>query len=287
MRYIERLCPAVTVVYFITASLLCSMCPDGIISAISLVLALSLCAFFGIAAKWLKLSLAIIVIGTAVNMLVSHNGSTVLFVLNDSPITLEALAYGAVMGCSIAAVLCWFAVFSIVMTGDRLLWVMGLVWPKLALVVSMALRSIPLYTRRIHEISDAQRAVGLYREQTLTDRIFGGARVFSALVTWALENGITTADSMSARGYGTGRRTSYALYRFRTGDWIFLALTVVLGCIAAAGMVTGAVGFEFYPVTEVPDGLNIFYAAYLLLAAMPAAAELWEELRWKYLRSAI
>jgi energy-coupling factor transport system permease protein len=107
---------------------------------------------------------------TVINPLVSHNGKTVLFVINDSPITLEALIFGAVSAGILVTVLYLFRSFSEIMTRDKLLYVFGSLSPKLALGLSMALRYVALLSDRAKKISESQRALGLYKEDNIIDK---------------------------------------------------------------------------------------------------------------------
>ena len=63
------------------------------------------------------------------NPLFNHNGMTVLFVLNNNPITLESMCYGFAMGVMLTAVMLWFRSFSEIMTSDKLLYLFGSVSP--------------------------------------------------------------------------------------------------------------------------------------------------------------
>jgi len=224
------------------------------------------------------------------NPLFSHNGATVLFVLNHNPITLEAFYYGLVLGGMILAVLYWFRSFQQVMTSDKLLYVFGSALPKLTLILSIALRYIPLLKKQTKHIRDAQKALGLFKDENVIDRLRGELRIFSVLVTWALENGIITADSMSARGYGIGRRTRFALFRFTMRDALFCFACVLLGGITILTMASGGLSCSFYPhfVLPNPDALGICaYIAYALLALFPGLLEVEENIRWKSLKSKI
>jgi energy-coupling factor transport system permease protein len=183
---------------------------------------------------------------TLANPLMSHNGKTVLFVINDSPITLEALVYGAVSAGILITVLCLFRIFSEIMTRDKLLYVFGSLSPKLALILSMGLRYVPLFRERARKLSESQLALGLYKEENIFDKIKSDLRVFSILITWALENGITTADSMSARGYGKRRRTYFSLLKFRKSDALLLILTILCSALTLIGMAMGTLDFIFY-----------------------------------------
>lgn len=224
------------------------------------------------------------------NPLISHNGATVLFVLNDRPVTLEALLYGVNSAAMIVGVLYWFRSFTQIMTSEKILCVAGTLSPKLALVLSMALRAVPMFVRRARQVSDAQKAMGLYSEDNIIDDIRGRMRVFSIISTWALENGIITADSMSARGYGTGRRTQLRRFRFTAADGVFTAVTLGLLGVVAAAVATDSLAFEFYPRIDisVTGALGICgVIAYGALVLLPIFIETEVSLRWKYLQSKV
>lgn len=225
-----------------------------------------------------------------VNPIFHHNGATVLFVAGDNPVTLEALLYGVAASAMIVAVLFWFRSFSKLMTSDRLLYLFGRLSPKLALLLSMSLRYVPLFGEQSKKVNDTQKALGLYKEDNLVDDIRGGTRVFSVMVGWALENGIITADSMAARGYGLGRRSFFALYKFTRADAAFLTLTLALFAMTVSGIAAGALAFEFYPRVapiSLTAGSAVSYASYAALAFIPAVIEAEEAVKWKYLKSKI
>ena len=225
-----------------------------------------------------------------INPVFSHNGKTVLFVLNDAPITLEAIVYGAVSAGVIVTVLLLFRSFTEIMSRDKLLYVFGKLSPKLALILSMGLRYVPLFKERAGKIKESQRALGLYKEENVFDKIKCDLRVFSILITWALENGITTADSMSARGYGRGRRSYYSLFKFRASDAVILTLTLLCVALTLIGMALGTLDFDFYPslvMSQITPLGMISYTAYGILTMLPIFTETEERIKWKYLQSKI
>lgn len=232
--------------------------------------------------------LSLFLLSALLNPLFSHNGATVLFVLNHNPITLEAFCYGLVLGGMILSVLYWFRSFQQIMTSDKLLYVFGSALPKLTLILSIALRYIPLLKKQTKRIRDAQKALGLFKDENIIDRLRGEMRIFSVLVTWALENGIITADSMTARGYGIGRRTRFALFRFQLRDGVMCAVCLVLGGISITAIATGALACTFYPYFALsrPNALGLCaYLAFALLAFFPGLLEVEENIRWKSLKS--
>lgn len=234
--------------------------------------------------------LLLFLILAALNPLFSHNGKTPIFVINDSPITLEACVYGVVSAGILITVFYLFGSFSAIMTRDKLLYVFGSLSPRLALILSMGLRYVPLLRDRAGRIVESQRALGLYKEDNIIDRIKSDLRVFSILITWALENGITTADSMAARGYGTHRRSFYARFRLRGSDVCLLLVTLACSAMTVIGMAFGALDFAFYPALRIGSATPLSiaaYTAYGILAALPIILETEACVRWKYLQSKI
>lgn len=279
--------PVALAVYFLATAGVAMLCMEPVILSISL--AGALLTFFVLGGRrGHGFALGLFLATALINPLVSHNGRTVLFVLNHSPITLEALLYGLAAGGMLLAALYWLRGFSAIMTSDKLLYLFGGLSPKLALVLSMALRYVPLLGRQGRKVHQAQLALGLYREDNLVDGLRGGAREFSILTTWALENGIVTADSMSARGYGLGPRSRFSLFSWCLGDVLLAVMSLALAGLALAGAQSRR--FAFYPqLSAAPmTALSVLgYAAYAVLALLPAIIQLKEAIRWRLLQSKI
>ncbi|MBR7091881.1 MAG: hypothetical protein IKI50_01690 [Clostridia bacterium] len=230
---------------------------------------------------WMLLLLAAAV---CVNGLVSHRGQTVLLFWNDHPLTAEALLYGLHAGAALVATLYWCRLFSRTMTADKWLYLLGSTLPKTALLLSGALRFFPLFAGQHKKIRLAQQGIGLYKENSLLDKIRAEAHVFSALITWGLENGVVTADSMQARGYGTGSCTRYAPVRFTRADAALLPMILLPSAAAAVPAATGALQTAWYPLfSGVPLGAGawVAYAAYAAVLLLPYLLYGKEALQWK------
>jgi len=227
---------------------------------------------------------------TVINPIVNRSGMTVLFMINNTPITAEAICYGAVSAAALVSAVYWFISFSQIMTGEKITYIFGRISPKLALLISMALRYTSLFTRQMGKTIDAQKGMGIYKEDNIIDKIRGGLRAFAIVSVWGIENGIITADSMEARGYGEGKRRFFSRYRFETADRVLLLTVVLLILITACVMVGGGFSIEYYPkIVLEPFGAAtvLGYVAYGGLVMLPTVIEVKEAVRWRYLQSKI
>ncbi len=288
MKRIDQQNPIVIFLYFLLTAFLTAFGTDIVVSFISL---FAFLIFYIIkdennGKKRHAFIIILFVVSAFINPVTNHRGETPLFVVNDNPVTVEAFLYGLCMAGTVCSVIYLFSAFSLIMTSDKLMYVFGIVSPKSALLLSMALRYIPLFIRQHKKVKSVQKAMGLFKDGNIVDRFKGNIRVFSIMVTWALENGIITADSMSARGYSEKRRTSFSYFRFTKYDFYLLILILVLSGVCIAGKIYGVIGTEFYP-KFILSGINIYsitvYSCFLILVFIPCILELKEELKWKYL----
>ncbi len=256
---------------------------EPVIQAIALAFGLAFAVLSGVRRPWLYL--LVIPLSVLINPLFSHRGVTVLFFINNSAVTLEAVLAGASAGAMLAALMMWLAAYSRIMTADKHLYLFGRLTPRLGLTFSAALRFVPLFARRCREISAAQRAMGMYSSEAVEDKLKGRLYAFDAAFSWAVENGVTTSASMTARGYGSARRTSYSLFRFKAADAALSALSLASAAVIFAR--ANELRFVFYPEAmplpaEIPARL-----AYAVLCAAPVAIEIKERLAWKFSASKI
>lgn len=290
MRSFSQLNPIVITIYFVSVLGIVMFCLNPIILLVSLFGAVALNLIInGFKDRRSHMyTIVLFVILSLINPFVSHNGVTVLFVMNNKPITFEALIYGIASGVMIVSVLYMFRTFSVIMTSDKLLYIFGGVSPKLALILSMALRYVPLFNRQAKKVENTGKALGIYKEDNVVDNFKGKLRIFGVMVTWALENGIITADSMTARGYGVGKRSRFSEFRIYKDDIIFLILCVVLSGFTIIGIKD--LEFVFYPAIKMSEltitGM-VGYISYGILVSLPIIIEVKESLKWKYLRSKI
>ena len=227
---------------------------------------------------------------TALNPLFNTRGAHPLLTLLGRPYTLESLCYGASAAGMFAAALLWFFCYGQVVTEDKLTAVLGRHLPALSLLLVMVLRLVPAVGRRARQLSGARRCVGLSGGDTLGAHIGAGMTTLSALSGAMLEGSVITADSMRARGYGTGAVTSYQDTAWHRKDRLLLWAVLLLTLCTAVNFAFGGMRADFLPTLDFAPilGLRLIpLAGYALLLLIPAALHLWEELKWHSLKSNI
>lgn len=233
------------------------------------------------------MTIPVILIMALINTLFTHNGATVLFYLNDSRITLEALLYGVAAAVMLSAAVIWFSCFNVIMTSDKLIYLFGKGAPVLGLTLSMVFRFIPLLKSRFAEISMGQRCMGRHEGQKLLPRIRQVVKEVSILISWSLEASIETADSMEARGYGLHGRTSFHLFRFTRRDGKLLTWICLFGAGAAAGCILGKTSIYYYPKVAWGDWDLLRVAVlvcYCVLLVTPMILDILGEKKWQQYR---
>lgn len=232
--------------------------------------------------------LPIMIIVALLNPMFSHYGVTILFYLeNGNPVTLESMIYGIVMSCMLCSVILWFQCYNGVMTSDKFIYLFGRILPTLSLILSMCLRFVPKFQHRLQVIRDGQKCIGRdVSSGNLFQKITRGIQMLSILVTWSLEDGLQTADSMRARGYGVKRRTSFAIYRFDSRDGRMMAAMIGLFLIFVIGCAGGYAHAEYNPqiiITGVPFSMEsmVVYGSYCMICMLPLFVNGLEYYRWR------
>lgn len=245
--------------------------------------------------KTLKFILIFIIpmmlIAGAVNPLFNHRGMTILTYMGDNPLTLESILYGVAIAVMFGSVILWFSCVNVVMTSDKIMYLLGRLLPSMSMIFAMVLRFVPKFKDQIRLISNSQKCIGRdVTDGTLAEKAKHGIKIVSVMISWALENAIDTADSMRSRGYGLPGRSSFAIYRFDNRDSGALICAMVLIGFTVFGGIAGENNIQYFPfikVGEVTTFSILIYAGYALLCFLPAIINIREAIIWKRLRSKI
>lgn len=282
--------PYITLLYFLSVTALSAVYNNPLYTAVTLASALCMFIMCRGRGKTAFGFFMIFLLTFIVNPIISKKGATPLIFIGSDPITLEALIYGLNSASLIAAVLFLFYCFTDITDSEKLMYMLSPFSASFALTVSAVLRFFPLYVRQAEQISEQQTAAGVRGGGSIPERVRYGGRIFSALSTWALENGIVTADSMECRGYGTGRRSFYSAYGFKKSDGAFLLTEILLIAGAVIPSFFTSCTYEYYPGLRFPEVNALFITSascYALLVFLPLIFEITDIIKWKFLLSKI
>jgi energy-coupling factor transport system permease protein len=218
------------------------------------------------------------------NPLINDHGSTVLFLFVGRPFTLEALIYGICSGGMLFEVILLFGAYNRVITTDKFLFLFSRFAPAASMLITMTQRMISLFTRRLSKIKTAQKTLLCDMSQgNLRQRTDNGLKITTVLMSWSLEDGLDTADSMKARGYGSGRRTFYSAYKFRGRDRLAITIITLL-TLAVIIFYYFFTDFYFFPILSFSFSLYRLVLPlflYLILWLLPIALELRHKIIYK------
>lgn len=279
-RYFSLLHPAVLLLFCAMSILLSMALFHPVYTALSLSCAI-LCHGFFLGARRLGRALGGAVVLAAavavVNPLVNQRGVRVWFYLFDRMVTVESALFGLCSGCALAAALLWFGSASALITGDKFLFLFSRFLPGVSLMLSMTMKLIPVTRYKIRCIQAARRGLGGGARESLGQKLGEGVRTCSILLEWSMEDSIETADSMRARGFGSGRRTFMKNYAWHRADLTAGAVLLLLSAACVFGLLQYGGSFRFFPKLATEGlwerGAWMGYGACLALLTSPLWAE--------------
>ena len=291
----SKMHPIVNFVFFAFVIVLSMFLLNPICLAISLVCALSTALYLN-GHKATKLCLVyllpMILLIVIINPVFNHEGITMLSYLpSGNPLTLESIVYGIVTAIMMASVILWFSSFNKVITSDKFVYLFGKIIPSLSLVLSMTLRFVPKFSTQFKIVRNAQKCIGNdISDGSIIKRIKNLIKVFSIMISWAMENAIESADSMKSRGYGLKGRTAFSIYHFCKRDAVTLVIEIVLGVFITVTSIYGATDISYFPSIKL-ESQNVWsiltYTSYFALMILPMIINVGEDIKWKRLRSTI
>lgn len=226
-----------------------------------------------------------------VNPAFNHYGVTQLYQMeNGNAITLEAIIIGMALALVFANTINWFTCYNQVMTSDKFIYLFGKLIPASSLILSMAFRFVPKFTQQLAVVRNGQKSIGRdLSNGNFIEKIRRAFKIFSIMVTWALENAIETADSMKARGYGLKGRTAFSLYRFDLRDGIILGylLLTSLGCLW--NFANQALYVSYNPQIIIHGwplnwSSGIGTVSFFLLVSLPLFLRAWDAYKWSRIK---
>jgi energy-coupling factor transport system permease protein len=238
--------------------------------------------------KWVLILFIMSAIIILLNPFLVSRGTTILFYFRGKQVTLEATIYGITMALFIVNILILFISFNLILNGNRFLYIFSKFLPRTAFLVMISIRFVPLLKRRLNQISEVHQIRGMSMSHgSLKSRMKNGMLRLQILLTWSLEEAILSADSMKARGYGLGNKTSYIPYKMKNRDWSWLLTLGILLSLCIAGGTLGYGKIIIYPELGTLDFFLIdwiLFICMIILFAFPLMVEGREKIRWKFSR---
>ncbi|MDD2585876.1 MAG: energy-coupling factor transporter transmembrane component T [Syntrophomonadaceae bacterium] len=243
---------------------------------------------------YLKFSIIMIIIIMIINAIFAQVGETVLFigpripVLGKIKITMEALAFGAGMGVRLLVIISAFCLYTYAVHPDKVLKLFSKWGNKSVIVITLSTRLLPLMVGDYLRITEVQRCRGVKLD---TGRWWERAKnilpVVSVILISCLERSLQLAESMHARGYGSGFRTYYTRELWRPRDYIILTALFISFITGVWAALQGWSNYSYYPRLSVINLGEIKAASIVVLTLMIPAILNWGWKKCPLLKSKI
>lgn len=243
---------------------------------------------------YLKFTIPMIILIVLINALFVHAGATVLYkgprlpVIGKIKITLEAIAYGVGMGIRLLVIISVFCLYTYAVQPDKFMKMFSRIGNKSVFVIILATRLFPLMISDYRRIMEVQRCRGVKLDTgKWVDRAKNLLPVISALLLSCLERSFWQAESMYARGYGSGKRSIYIKDLWRIRDYLIIfmsSLGLVVGILA---YISGYASYEYYPRLIRFEMIELKMLIVVIIILLFPVILNWGWKKWPILRSKI
>lgn len=240
---------------------------------------------------YLKMTLSLIVMIVVLNVIIINHGATVLYsgptlpVIGHFKITLEALAFGMGMGIRLLVMSSAFCLYTYAIHPDKALKLFSRWGNKSVLMITLSTRLFPLMIADFRRISEVQKCRGVKLKKTkLKERICNTLPIVSVLLLSSLERAFQMAESMEARGYGSGNRSIYSHNYLRPRDILLMFASAMAFMIGILALIKDWTYYDYYPRIQ-PFNMDELWAAGIIAFILASPAILnWGWKRCKTLR---
>jgi energy-coupling factor transport system permease protein len=180
-----------------------------------------------------------------VNTLVTRDGVTVIVrgfglpVLGQMDITLEAVAYSAIVALRFLIVIGCAGLLAAAVDPDELLRAVRRVSVRSGVTAAVAARLVPVLARDARRLADARRTLGADGERRVA--------VLRAVTAGALDRATDVAATLEVRGFALASRPGRERRPWSRHDLAFAASTLALAALGIAAAAEGWGAFEAFP----------------------------------------
>jgi energy-coupling factor transport system permease protein len=258
-----------------------------------LALFLSTLALVGAARIWTKwasimrLTVYLCLTIALINVLVNSDGAHVLWqagfkipVLGYPQVTLEALVFSLGMSIRLLTIISVFTIVTLTIHPDDIIQAMFKVKipPKSVMVMSLAVRFLPVLVADAGRISAVQQSRGMKSERgNLIQWIKNRSAVLIPLFSNSLDRTVQLAEAMESRGFGSGKpRIFYKPLGISNSDRLTFSLCLLAVGIVAVMSLKGWAAYRYYPVLDslqlnTVEGWLLFLLVILITSLAPLA----------------
>jgi energy-coupling factor transport system permease protein len=229
---------------------------------------------------WLGLSIIVI------NALLSYHGDHVLLtapfrlpVVGQPVITLEAIAFGAVMALKLAVIISVFTLINLTVHPDDIMAVllkMRLPY-KSVLVTSLSTRFVPCLVEDMGRISDGYRTRGVQLDAGgWFKKLKNRGKMTVSLLSNSLDRAVQVAEAMEARAFGSGqKRVFYKDISISKMDAVTLGVVLLPLAAGITVRVLGYGDYQYYPnLTSIGGGAVEWVMPAMMLLLLAAIVPL-------------
>lgn len=198
----------------------------------------------------------------ALNLLLSHSGSSILYETQRMPlfgsvmITKETIHFSLNMALKLTTVILAFSLLSLTMDRDRTTRFIMRYLPKSSLIFILSSALFPRMKRSVSDIRETMKLRGAQMSGSLTSRLKANYPVLKILMLSSLEDSWSCAEALHARGFGTTVRTRPKREPITAGDILLMAgSTLALGGFIYS-LIRGYGFHDFYSSVPFRNGFD-------------------------------
>ncbi len=213
-----------------------------------------------------------------INALFASQGVTYLWkgptlpVFGRIDITAEELAYAAMGIVRLMILLLLSGMYQRLVNHDRFLFSLARIAPRFVLAAVIAIRLFPFLAKELARIKEVAYLRGIRPQgKRKRDRLRYYVLLLRPLLTTALEGSWITAETLYARGFGSGPRSYYNPRLMQASEKLALVLVASSLFLALFGKVLQFGQVQFYPsfIWYDPVGDGFFFCVLLVSWIMP------------------
>jgi len=244
---------------------------------------------------FLRIGLLVGLLMVIINPLINNQGAHIIIYGPRIPlwghldITLEAILYGLSSALRVFTVIAAFGLMSTIINPDDLLDIFSRFSSRSSLSAALAVRLYPSMVSEAKEIREVQLARGMpLKGGSRWSQVKAHTPLWYSMFQGSLDRAASIAESMTARGFGSGKRTPLRRRLIRPRDVMVVLLSLGVLGVTIAAVIMGRGSYSFFPTLENPlSNLSLvtLVTIAIVFSVIVIISRSWK--RWHWWRSKI